>query len=50
MGHISIEEDVPRMVELSYHYKIQKDTPITERVIYGVEGETDCWYLNWSQK
>lgn len=41
-GHIAVEvqKNVPVMVELSYHYKIPKSAPITQRYIYGVQ--FDC--------
>lgn len=36
VGHIAVEEDVPCMVELSYHYKIPKNSKIFVRSIYGI--------------
>lgn len=39
IGHIAIELDVPRMVELSSLYKIPRTSPITKRCIYGVKME-----------
>lgn len=39
IGHIAIEFNVPRMVELSSLYKIPKTSPITKRIVNGVEME-----------
>lgn len=57
IGHIAIDFYVPRMIELSSLFKIPKGTPITKRVIYGVELECavddkdanyeDCMGYDW---